>query len=77
MNGPGAWSGVSFEPVNAPQIRKIATTEMIDAMRLGVTALSSPKVTVFSEVKSCARFADAAVMNCTAKNAPHEDARCR
>ena len=43
-------SGVSFDPVKAPQIRKIVTTETTEAMRFGVTALSSPKVTVLSEV---------------------------
>jgi hypothetical protein len=51
-NGPGTWKGTSLEPVKAPQIRKIARIEMTDAARSGVTALSSPKVTVLRLVKS-------------------------
>ena len=52
MNGPGICRkpGKSAEPVNEPQRKKIVITEMIEAARFGVTALSSPKVTVFSEV---------------------------
>ena len=52
-NGPGAWIGTQLDPVNAPQIRKIVATEIIEAARFGRTALSSPNVTVLSEVKSC------------------------
>jgi hypothetical protein len=46
---------VITEPVNAPQIRNRATMETTDAKRFGDTALSSPKVTVFSagEVVRC------------------------
>ncbi len=52
MNGPGTWTGENREPVNAPQSRKMTITEMIEAYRLGRTALSSPKVTVLRAVKS-------------------------
>ena len=52
MNGPGAWMGTHLLPVKAPQIKKIVTTEITLAQRSGRTALSSPKVTVLSEVKS-------------------------
>jgi hypothetical protein len=52
MKGPGTWSGTSFEPVKAPQIRNSARIEMTDAARSGRTALSSPKVTVLRLVKS-------------------------
>jgi len=52
VNGPGTWIGTKLDPVNAPQIRKIVTIEMIEPARLGVMALSSPNVTVFSDVKS-------------------------
>ena len=38
--------------MNEPQIRNKVRIETTLATRLGVTALSSPKVTVFSEVKS-------------------------
>ena len=52
--GPGACRkrGTQEEPVKLPQIRKIVSTETTEAIRLGATALSSPKVTVLSEVKS-------------------------
>ena len=52
MNGPGAWIGTQLEPVNAPQRKNSVSTEMTEAHLSAVTALSSPKVTVLSEVKS-------------------------
>ena len=48
----GAWIGDQLDPVNAPQIRKMVTIEITEAARSALTALSSPKVTVFSDVKS-------------------------
>ena len=45
--------GTHLEPVKAPQSKKIVTTEITLAQRSGFTALSSPKVTVLSDVKSC------------------------
>ena len=54
-NGPGTCTGVSLEPVNAPQRRKIVTSEMTVAHRSEVTALSSPKVTVLRAVTPQAR----------------------
>ena len=53
--GPGTCTGVSHEPVNAPQSRKIVTSEMTVAQRSEVTALSSPKVTVLRAVSPQAR----------------------
>ncbi len=44
--------GVRLEPVNAPQIKKMDTTDIIEAGLFAVTALSSPNVTVFKLVKS-------------------------
>jgi len=52
INGPGTCIGVNLEPVNEPQIANIATIEIIEAALLGVTALSSPNVTVLRLVKS-------------------------
>ena len=51
-NGPGACrkDGNSDDPVNIPHNRKIVAMEITLAVRSETTALSSPKVTVFSEV---------------------------
>jgi hypothetical protein len=56
INGPGTWIGVNLEPVNEPQIANIAITEIMEAALLGVTALSSPNVTVLRLVKSSRGF---------------------
>ena len=49
--------------MNAAHIAKIAITDIKDAALLGVTALSSPKVTVFKLVKSsCDLVNDVAIL---------------
>ena len=67
MKGPGAWIGAHFDPVKAPQIKKMVMTEITEADRSAVTALSSPKVTVLSEVKSWAWVSRPAITFTTKK----------
>jgi hypothetical protein len=52
VKGPGACSilGNNCDPVKAAQSTKISTTDTTEATPLELTALSSPNVTVLSDV---------------------------